>query len=141
MPLNQSDLAQFYGTVNYYRLPLLFAKSWPMQGEGYSVQFPVATDGAYHVLQNGGGHGAFWLWDVIASAIRMAPRCKNYIAGGGYFFVIRLSVDAETRSGQVVIDDGNDIVLYQQGIEYTDFDLPEIKFYFVDNVLMLPSEY
>lgn len=141
MPLNQSDLAQFYGTENYYRLPLLFPSSWPMRGEHLNFDVPVATDGAIHVLRNGGGQGAFWLWDVIASALRTAPRCRNYIANGETFFVVRLSVDDDTRSGQVVIDDGNDNVLYQQGIEYTDFDLPEIKFYFIGNVLLLPSEY
>ncbi|WP_425606571.1 DUF6876 family protein [Prosthecobacter fusiformis] len=28
-----------------------------------------------------------------------------------------------------------------KGIEFTDFPLDEIAFYFTDNVLMLPSEY
>ena len=38
-------------------------------------------------------------------------------------------------------DDGNDNIVYTQRIEYTDFPLDEIKLYFVNNVIHLPSEY
>jgi hypothetical protein len=38
-------------------------------------------------------------------------------------------------------DDGNDNLLFEKSIEYTDFPEPGIKLYYTDNVIMLPSEY
>ena len=38
-------------------------------------------------------------------------------------------------------DDGNGRIVFSKDIEYTDFPLDEIVFYFTDNVLMLTSEY
>jgi len=33
------------------------------------------------------------------------------------------------------------VLRWTQHIEFTDFPLDEIKFYFADNVILLPSEY
>ncbi len=55
------------------------------------------------------------------------------------FQVWRLVV--ENSAGVLTCDDGDGRVVYAKRIDYTDFPLPEIKLYFVDNVIMLPSEY
>ncbi len=38
-------------------------------------------------------------------------------------------------------DDGNDRLLLEKRIDYTDFPEPGIKLYVVDGVIMLPGEY
>lgn len=37
-------------------------------------------------------------------------------------------------------DDGNGHIVYTKEIEYTDFPLDEITFYYANNVIYLPSE-
>jgi hypothetical protein len=46
----------------------------------------------------------------------------------------------DDHSATVVCDDGNDNIIYTQNVEYTDFPLDEIKLYFANNVVHLPSE-
>lgn len=38
-------------------------------------------------------------------------------------------------------ENGNSNRMYRQEIPFTDFTLLEIKFYFTENVILLPSEY
>ncbi len=48
----------------------------------------------------------------------------------------------ELKSGATLTcEDGNDNVVLTKRIPYTDFPLAEIKLYFADNVILLPSEY
>ena len=47
----------------------------------------------------------------------------------------------EDRTASLVCDDGNDNIVYTQHVAFTDFPLDEIKLYFTDNVILLPSEY
>ena len=52
--LDQAVLAGFSGTEEYHRYSPLFRRM-------------LLTDGAKYVADNGGGHGAYWLMDAIAS--------------------------------------------------------------------------
>jgi hypothetical protein len=88
------------------------------------------TDGAQYVAQAG---GAYWLLDKIALAQSIQTIKTEE------FQVWRLVV--ENSAGVLTCDDGDGRVVYAKRIDYTDFPLPEIKLYFVDNVIMLPSEY
>ena len=56
------------------------------------------------------------------------------------FQVWKLTV-REDRTASLVCDDGNDNIFYTQHIEFTDFPITEIKLYFTDNTILLPSEY
>lgn len=76
---------------------------------------------------------AYWLLDVIVS-VQTLPRMKCE-----EFQVWILKV--KDNSGVVTAEDGNGKVIYRQELEYTDFPLPEIRFYFTDSVILLPSEY
>lgn len=115
--LNEGDLAQFIGSENWYRHAL--------------VRSITYTDGARYVADYG---GAYWLLDEIAlaqkfsSAVRAEP-----------FQVWTLTVSA--CEGHLSCDDGNGNVVYTKPIPFTDFPLPEIKLYFTDDVILLPSEY
>jgi hypothetical protein len=77
----------------------------------------------------------YWLLDAIA----IAQRFEKCVAAEG-FQVWTLKVN-DDRTASLVCDNGNDNIVYTQHIEFTDFPLDEIKLYFTDNVILLPSEY
>jgi hypothetical protein len=79
--------------------------------------------------------GAYWLLDIIAIAQMHEARVR-----GEEFQVWKLTVRPD-HSATVVCDDGNNNIIYTQHIEYTDFPLDEIKFYFTNNAILLASEY
>lgn len=114
--LKESDLTQFYGTENWYQHGL----------------FPriVYTDGAKYVADQA---GAYWLLDAIVSAQ------FHSIVRDEEFQNWKLVVKDER--GILTCDDGDGNIVYMQDIPYTDFPLPEIKFYFVGKTIMLTSEY
>lgn len=116
--LSEEYLRQFTGTENWHRF-----------GINRKV---LCTDGAKYVADEG---GAYWLLDAIA----IAQRFEKAVAGEA-FQVWKLKVN-EDRTASLVCDDGNDNIVYTQHIAFTDFPLDEIKLYFTDNVILLPSEY
>jgi hypothetical protein len=116
MTLRHEDLSQFTGSENWYQHSLL-----------KSVFY---TDGAKYVAQRG---KAYWLLDLIASA-----QCVKKVKQEE-FQVWTLKVN--DHKGVITADDGDGRVIYSQKIEFTDFPLDEIKFYFVNSIILLPSEY
>ena len=115
--LHEEDLAQFIGSENWYQHGL--------------VRSITYTDGAKYVADHG---GAYWLLDEIA-----LPQQFNAAVKAQPFQVWKLTV-AESK-GTLTCDDGDGKIVYQKLIPFTDFPLPEIKFYFTDNVILLTSEY
>jgi hypothetical protein len=115
--LKADDLAQFSGTEHWYR-----------HGLARSVLY---TDGAKYVAETG---GAYWLLDEIAFS-QSVPAIK-----GETFQCWKLVVRPD-HTATLACEDGNGKVVYSKRIEYTDFPLPEIRFFFTDNVILLPSEY
>ena len=116
--LNKADLTQFIGTEIWHRHPL--------------VRKLLYTDGVEYVAESG---GAYWLIDEIA----FAQSAKALAAQE--FQVWRLAVHADKTATLTCLDGNDRVVVSSKKIGYTDFPLPEITFYFTDNVLMLPSEY
>jgi hypothetical protein len=115
--LKEEDLHNFTGSENWYRHSLV-------RGITY-------TDGAKYVADAG---GAYWLLDEIALAQKFNPRVK-----AEPFQVWKLVVSDNT--GVLTCDDGNDNIVLTKEIPFTDFPLPEIKFYFTDDVILLLTEY
>ena len=128
--INQTNLTQYYGTMQYYR---------------WSVLFPnmLLTDGAKYVADNGGAGGAYWLMDAIASH---QPELLKKHEDAKNFQHWRLTKSGDCSAVLSCIE-GTDLSdLASQEIEYTDFDMDSIDFYVcpVDEtqyVIMLPSEY
>ena len=116
--LSQAQPRQFTGTENWHR-----------HGMNRNVLF---TYGAKYVADEG---GAYWLLDAIAIAQMFE---KNVSAEE--FQVWKLTV-SEDRTANLVCDDGNENVVYTQHFGFTDFPIDEIKLYFTDNTILLPSEY
>jgi uncharacterized protein DUF6876 len=116
--LTEFNLRQFSGSENWYR-----------HGINRNVLF---TDGAKYVADEG---GAYWLLDAIA----IRQLYEKPVSGEG-FQVWKLKVNAD-RTAILTCDDGNGNIVYTQHIAFTDFPLDEIKVYFTDNTILLPSEY
>jgi hypothetical protein len=53
----------------------------------------------------------------------------------------RSAIVNDTFARSDTCDDGNGNIVFTKEIEHTDFPLDEIKLYFADNVIHLPSEY
>lgn len=110
--LTEADLNQFTGTEQYHQ-------HWMRQ--------LVYTDGVKYVADAG---RAFWLIDVIASYRRKEP-----------FQVWELKVKPDKSCVVTMREDTGQPTKVRQEIQYTDFPLENIKFYLIDGVLLLPSEY
>lgn len=111
------DLPLFTGSEHGYKHPL----------------FPhfLYTDGIQYMASQG---GAYWLIEKIF-ALQHQPKLK-----AEPFQCWTLTVKAD-QSAVLSCHDGNYGFLYQERLVYTDFPLKEIKLYFCDRTLLLPSEY
>ena len=116
--LTEADLRQFTGTETWFR-----------HGLNRSILY---TEGAQFVAEHG---GAYWLLDAIALAQLSEKAVK-----AEPFQVWALNVH-ENRTAAFTCEDGNGKTVYSQEIEFTDFPLPQIKLWFTDNTILLPSEY
>ena len=116
-----NELNNFSGTERYYRI----------------MPNVLMTDGAKFVADNG---EAYWLMTTIASYLPEFTEKETFI-------VATLQVTRTTTSSHAILklDDGNDNILAEQFIEYTDFQLDVIKLYACYTgdmwVIMIPREY
>ncbi len=91
------------------------------------------TDGVKAFAEEAGKQGGYWLIDLIA--------LKYYsLLKKSEFLLIKLIVGDDNKAF-LLVDDGNENVLAQARINFTDAQEGEWKFYLTDNVLLLPSEY
>ena len=116
--LTKADLAQFTGSETWYRHGL--------------VREILFTDGAKYVADHG---GAYWLLDEIA----LANKYKGAVQAEE-FQVWKLSVK-EDHTATLTCDNGNGAIVFRKAIPFTDFPLFEVRLYFTDNTILLPSEY
>lgn len=116
--LRAEDLKLFTGTEQWYR-------------HGF-VREVLFTDGAKYLADQG---GAYWLLDEIA----LAQRHSRTVAAEE-FQLWRLTVNPDS-SAVLACEDGNGNVVRRNRIGFTDFPLPEVLLYFVNNTILLPSEY
>ena len=118
----QENLQQFCGAEQFFQLPLI------------KTRF---TDGVHFLAQNA---GCFWL-------ITDASVFAKSLMDKSHFITIdfkRLSEEEQNKIGcEAIISygDGNDTILETHRYSITDFPLDELRLYFVNNTLMLPSEY
>jgi hypothetical protein len=77
--------------------------------------------------------GSYWFIDLIALKYHSLLK-KNK------FLLIKLIVGNDNKAF-LSVEDGNENILAQARINFTDVQEGEWKFYLTDNVLLLPSEY
>lgn len=111
-------LAGFTGTTVWFRHSLVSAMTY--------------TEGVRYFAEEGGKQGAYWFLDVVAT--EFYPLLKREL-----FLVITVSV--EDQQALIRADDGNDRVIREKTIEFTDLQPGTWRFYLTDDVLLLPSEY
>lgn len=116
--LTLADLRQFTGSEHWYRHAL-----------HRKVLF---TDGAKYVADTA---GAYWLLDEIA----LVQRDEKRVAAEA-FQLWKLVVRPD-KTAILTCDNGNGRTVLTKHLDYTDFPLEEITFYFCNNVIHLPSEY
>lgn len=117
MSLTHSELSQFCGTENWTRWSPLFPSF-------------TLTDGAKYLANKA---EAYWLMDAIASHQTNSKVRKE----GFQLWVLKVANGKGVLTCQA---DSDKPALVKQEI-FTDFPLNEIKLYFIDGVIMLPSEY
>jgi hypothetical protein len=113
-----SQLSQFIGTKLWFRHIL-------------NRQL-LYTDGVQFFAESGGGHGAYWFLDIVATEYWQLLTKQPFIS-------ICLTVKGEQAN--IEVTNGNNKVLKTREIKYTDMQEGDWKFFLTDNVLMLPSEY
>ncbi|MCB0713830.1 MAG: hypothetical protein KDD67_15995 [Ignavibacteriae bacterium] len=116
-PLTKSDLAQFYGTKFLYRHALVSSVCY--------------TDGIKYMAEKG---EAYWLIDEIAFAQKVGAVAAEEFQ----HWTLKVSTD---QSAVLKCSDGNDKIVSEEPIPFTDFPLDEISIYYTNNVILLPSEY
>ena len=117
-PLTKAELGQFTGTEYWYR--------------HWAVRSILYTDGVKYVADTA---GAYWLLDEIVFAQK-----GNKQVAAETFQLWKLNLRPD-HTATLICEDGNGNVVFTKQLEYTDFPLDEIKFYFTNNVILLPSEY
>ena len=125
----EHSLAGFNGTEAYHRWSILFRKH-------------VLTDGAKFLAEHGGNSGAYWLMDLVASYHSKAM--KDPSLQQIQFWTLK--TDLEKHTAVAICERDTDDVAFKQKIEYTDFQLAEVKLYVQPSgngewVILLPSEY
>ena len=115
----KAELANFHGTDQWVRHRL--------------VKQMLYTDGVQFFAENGGDQGAYWFIDIVAT--EYWPLLKKQP-----FMVIVLSV-SDNSTAVITVDDGNSRVFNTRQIHYTDMQPGDWRFFFTDNVLLLPGEY
>jgi len=116
--LTKADLAQFTGSEQWYRHAM--------------ARDILYTDGMKYVAETA---GAYWLIDEIA----LAQGFDKLIAAEE-FQSWKLTVNAD-HTATLTYEDGDGGVVFTKAIEFTDFPLEEITLYFINNTILLPSEY
>ncbi|MFD0837399.1 DUF6876 family protein [Mariniflexile aquimaris] len=118
----QESLQQFHGSEQFYQLALI------------QTRF---TDGVHYLAEKA---ACFWL---VTDASVIAKSLTDI----SYFITIdfkRLSkAEQEEQGCEAIITygDGNDTILETHRYNVTDFPLDTLRLFFVNNTLMLPSEY
>jgi len=110
--LELKELDQFIGSEHYYR-----------------VLNSLITDGINYIMQN----GYAWLVTDALSVIKTKLRNEEFLS-------VKLQVDKENNTADMIITDGNTNILYKQHYEYTDAKR-DLTLFFENNTLMLNSEY
>ena len=113
----KTELKQFTGSEVFFRNPL-FGRF-------------IYTEGVRYLAERA---GAYWLIDYVFSN----QHNGEIKAQPFQVWTIRVGDD---RSAVVTVEDGNDNIVKEFRLEFTDFPLAEFSLWFIDGTLLLPSEY
>ncbi|MAO17528.1 MAG: hypothetical protein CMH44_11755, partial [Muricauda sp.] len=118
----KEQLEQFHGSQQLFALPLCQTR----YTEG--IQFLATSANAFWLLTDASVMGK----SLMSKSRFITIDFKRYT-----------QAEAETHGYDAVIaySDGNGSVFTEQPYHITDFPLDQLRLFFVDNTLLLPSEY
>ncbi|RNL90355.1 hypothetical protein ED312_06455 [Sinomicrobium pectinilyticum] len=118
----KTGLQHFHGSEMFYHIPLIRTRY---------------TDGLKFLAN---AAGCYWL-------IMDASVIAKSLMGKSYFITVDFKQLSERERAEqqceavIIYGDGNGHILETHRYSVTDFPLDKLRLYFVDNTLMLPSEY
>ena len=118
----KEGLQHFHGSEMFYSIPLIRTRF---------------TDGLKYLANVA---DCFWLVTDTSVIAKSLMNRSEFIT----IDFKRLSEEKQDYSGyeaEIIYSDGNNNVLTKQGYHSTDFPLDELRLFFVNDTLMLPSEY
>ena len=118
----QAELRYFTGTEMYYFIPLLRTRY---------------TDGLKYLANVA---DCYWLITDVSVIAKSLKHRSRWVT----IDFKRLPMEKQETSGyeaEIIYSDGNDNVLERHGYGVTDFPLDELRLFFVNDTLMLTSEY
>ncbi len=118
----KEGLQHFHGTEMFYQIPLLRTRF---------------TDGLKYLANVA---DCFWLITDTSVIAKSLMNRSEFIT----IDFKRLPKEKQDYSGyeaEIIYSDGNDNILERHGYRATDFPLDELRLFFVNGTLMLPSEY
>lgn len=118
----ERGLSYFTGTESWYR-----------HGLNRNMLY---TDGVQYFAEHAGG-GAYWFLDIVATELFKLQRQHGFLT---------IVVDAKDNKAKLAAkgadpSTGDDVWVWGRNIDFTDMPGGEWKFFFCNDVLMLPSEY
>ncbi len=118
----KENLQYFTGTEMFYQIPLLRTRF---------------TDGLKYLSEVA---ECFWLITDTSVIAKSLMNRSEFIT---IDFKKLSEQERETKGfdAEIIYSDGNDTILEKQGYRATDFPLDELRLFFVNDTLMLPSEY
>ena len=118
----KEGLQHFHGTEMFYQIPLL------------KTRF---TDGLKYLAE---AAECFWLI-TDTSVIAKGLMNRSEFITIDFKRLHKEKQDFEGYEAEIIYSDGNDTILQKQRYRVTDFPLDELRLFFVNDTLMLPSEY
>jgi len=118
----KEGLQHFHGTEIFYQIPLLRTRF---------------TDGLKYLANVA---DCFWLITDTSVVAKSLMNRSEFVT----IDFKRLSEEKQDFTGyeaEIIYSDGNNNILEKQGYRATDFPLDELRLFFVNDTLMLPSEY
>ena len=118
----KEGLQHFHGTEMFYQIPLLRTRVT----DGLKYRANVAD--------------CFWLITDTSVIAKSLMNRSEFVT----IDFKRLPKEKQDYSGyeaEIIYSDGNDTILEKHGYRATDFPLDELRLFFVNDTLMLPSEY
>ena len=118
----QEHLQRFCGSETVYTIPM------------FKTRY---TEGVKYLAE---AANCYWLvTDAAVITKRIKPKSSFLV-----IYFKRFSEELQERlqkEAQITYADGNGTILYQQDYELPDLPLDELRLFFVQDTLMLPSEY
>lgn len=111
----RADLTAFIGTEHWHRHAL--------------NRHMLVTDGVKFFAETA---GCYWFLDIVATEIFRILATHPFLV---------IDLDVASDKAEILVSDGNDVVLFKRHIRFTDAPDGLWRFYLTDNVLLLPSEY